>query len=184
MAKHRLPSRLLRRRAPQAAEEELLLPGFGYNPMAAYEVQLQRAAEEMQQVERFNVYPSWRDQRIHKVVRTREIRSEIEEMLARGLIARGAEPEVLTKFGPDLDAFDSMPSFDVSVSMKAAYHRNPKHRWKPNHIQDIDALAETVPYCDIVVTDNEETSHLKQTGVAERLGTTVLSRVTDLIQHL
>ena len=166
------------------ADEELWLPGLGYNPMATYEVQLQRTAEEMEQVERFNVDPSWRDPRIRKVVRTREIRSEIREMLARGLIARGAEPEVLAKFGPDLDAFDSMPSFDVSVSMKTAYHRNPKHQWKPNHIQDIDALAETVPYCDIVVTDKEARSHLAQTGVAERLHTTVLSRVTDLIQHL
>jgi hypothetical protein len=167
------------------AEEELILPRFGYNPMATYEVQLQRAAEEMAQVERFNAYPSWRDPRIRKVVRTREIRIEVEEMLARGLIARGADPEtVLAKFGPDLDAFDSMPSFDVSVSLKTAYHRNPEHRWKPNHIQDIDALAETVPYCDIVVTDKEAAAHLVQTGVAERLNTTVLSRTADLIQSL
>jgi len=167
-----------------AAEEERLLPHFKYNPMATYEVQLQRAAEETEQVERFNADPSWRDPRIRKVVRLREIGSEIGEMLSRGLIARGLEPAVLTKFGSGLDAFDSMPSFDVSVSLKTAYHRNPKHRWTPNDIHDIDALAGTVPYCDIVVTDKAERGHLVDTGVAERLNTTVLSRVTDLIQHL
>lgn len=76
--------------------------------------------------------------------------------------------------------FNSMPSFDVFVSMKTAFHRNPAHRWKPNHIHDIDALASAVPYCDIVVTDKEAASHLTQTGVAGRLQTTVLSRVEDL----
>lgn len=80
--------------------------------------------------------------------------------------------------------FNSMPSFDVSVSMKTAYHRNPAHGWKPNHIHDIDALASTVPYCDIVVTDKEAASHLIQTGVAGRFQTTVLSRVEDLISLL
>lgn len=49
---------------------------------------------------------------------------------------------------------------------------------------DIDGLASTVPYCDIVVTDKEAASHLIQTGVAGRFQTTVLSRVGDLIPVL
>ena len=56
-----------------------------------------------------------------------------------------------------------------------------RHRWKPNRVHDIDALASTVPYCDVVVTDKEAASHLAQTGVAGRFQTTVLSRVEDLI---
>ena len=48
-------------------------------------------------------------------------------------------------------AFDSMPSFDVSVSMKTAYHKDPSHRWNPNGIHDIDALASNLPSARIRV---------------------------------
>jgi hypothetical protein len=106
-------------------------------------------------------------------------------MLWSGLSERGTEledafndPEAARR------AFDSMPSFDVSVSLKTAYHRDPSHRWKPNDIQDIDALSSTVPYCDIVVTDREAASHLLRTGVSARLQTTVLSNISDLARHL
>jgi hypothetical protein len=167
------------------AAEELMLPAFGYDRMATYKVQTERAAQEIKLVEWFNADPSRRGPHIRDVVVLSEIAIEIKEVFERGVNARGMDLEtVLAKFGPGLDAFDSMPSFDVSVSLKTAYHRNPEHRWKPNHIQDIDALAETVPYCDIVVTDKEAASHLVQTGVAERLNTTVLSRTTDLIRYL
>lgn len=167
------------------AEEEPEMHGLGYNPRAAYEVTWRRAAQEMEQVERFNDDPTWRGERIRDVIAAREVIIEINDMLWRGVNARSAVLEAaFAEPGAARRAFDSMPSFDVSVSMKTAYHRNPAHRWKPNHIQDIDALASTVPYCDIVVTDKEAASHLDQTGVAARLGTTVLSRTVDLRQYL
>ena len=167
------------------AEEEPGLRSEGWNPKAAYEVALRRAAQEMEQVERFNDDLSWRRGRIRDVIAAREVVIEINNMLRRGLTARGANLDVAFA-EPDAArrAFDSMPSFDVSVSLKTAYHRNPAHRWKPNHIQDIDALASTVPYCDIVVTDKEAASHLDQTGVAGRFQTTVLSSISDLPRHL
>ena len=73
-----------------------------------------------------------------------------------------------------------MPSFDVSVSLKTAIHRNPHHRWTNNHVQDINALASTLPYCDVVVTDREMTSLVRRAKLDERLGTTVLHRLEDL----
>ena len=115
----------------------------------------------------------------------REVLIEINDILWRGVSLRGANLDAaFSEPSSARYAFDSMPNLDVSVSLKAAYHRNPAHRWKPNHIQDIDALASTVPYCDIVVTDKEAASHLDRTGGAERLRTTVLSRTADLIQYL
>jgi hypothetical protein len=56
-------------------------------------------------------------------------------------------------------AFDSMPSFDLAVTLKTALHRDPAHRWTTNDIHDIDALGSTLPYCDIVVTDSLWSSH-------------------------
>ena len=78
------------------------------------------------------------------------------------------------------EAFDSMPSFDVTVSLKTSYHRNPQHRWTPNDLYDIDAMAQTVPYCDVVVTDKAACSHINSSGLAERLGTKVIARLDDL----
>jgi hypothetical protein len=167
------------------AEEVPEMRGLGWDPMAAFEVALRRATQEMEQVERFNADPSWRRGRIRDVVAAREVAIEINNILWRGLSARGTDLEVAFS-DPEAArrAFDSMPSFDVSVSLKTAYHRDPSHRWKPNDIQDIDALSSTVPYCDIVVTDREAASHLLRTGVSERLQTTVLSNISDLARHM
>lgn len=169
------------------ADEEPVLRADGWNPRAGYEVAAQRAAQEMEQVGRFNDDPAWRGERIRDVIEAREVIIEINRMLYEGLADRNASlDDVLDE--NDIERtrrfFNAMPSFDVSVSMKTAYHRNPAHQWKPNHIHDIDALASTVPYCDIVVTDKEAASHLNQTGVAGRFQTTVLTRVEDLISLL
>jgi hypothetical protein len=169
------------------AEEDPALRADGWNPRAGYEVAAQRAAQELDQVERLNDDPAWRGERIRDVIAARELIIEVNRMLYEGLADRKASlDDVLDE--NDIEKtrrfFNSMPSFDVSVSMKAAYHRNPAHRWKPNHIHDIDALASTVPYCDVVVTDKEAASHLIRTGVAGRFQTTVLSRVEDLIPLL
>jgi hypothetical protein len=169
------------------AEEEPVLRADGWNPRAGYEVAAQRAAQEMEQVERFNDDPAWRGERIRDVIAAREFVIEINRMLYEGLADRNATlDDVLDEndIGRTRRFFNSMPSFDVSVSMKTAFHRNPDHRWKPNHIHDIDALASTVPYCDIVITDKEAASHLIRTGVAGRFQTTVLSRIEDLIPLL
>lgn len=90
-------------------------------------------------------------------------------------------------FGTQSDTrkhFDAMPSFDVAVSLKTEYHRDAQHRWTPNDIHDIDALGSSLPYCDVVVTDKAVASHANRCGLAERLGTVVLSRLDDLLPHL
>ena len=168
-------------------EEEPRLRADGWDPRAGYEVAARRAAQELEQVERFNDDPVWRGERIRDVIAAREVIIEIGRMLFEGLAGRSASlDDVLDENHIDKTrrVFNAMPSFDVSVSVKAAYHRNPAHRWKPNHIHDIDAMASTVPYCDIVVTDREAASHLIQTGVAGRFQTTVLARVEDLVPLL
>lgn len=76
--------------------------------------------------------------------------------------------------------FDSLPSLDVAVTIKASYHRNPNHRWTVNDIYDIDAMGSTVPYCDCVVTDRAVASHIRRAHLDDRLGTTVLSNLDEL----
>jgi len=144
-----------------------------------------RAAREIEQAGRFNDDPRWRRGRTRDVVAAREFLIEINEALHRGLSERGARLEdVLPGVEQTRRAFDSMPSFDVAVTLKTAYHRDPMHRWTTNDILDIDAMGSTVPYCDIVVADRAIASHARQTGLAERLGTVVLSDLADLPEQL
>jgi hypothetical protein len=175
---------LLNRRTidgPAGQDEEDKLRALGWEPRAAYQVMLQRAAQELEQVERFDTYPAWRIHDLRAVIIAREISIEINEHLAAALDARGVELEqVFPEVEETRRAFSQMPSFDVSVSLKTAYHRDPRHHWTPNDIQDIDALASTVPYCDIVATDRQAASHLVQSGVAGRFGTAVIARLHDL----
>lgn len=165
-------------------EEEPQLRDYGWNPVAAFEGARRRAEQELDQVKRFDVNPSWRRGRIRDVVAAREIVIEINDPLSRGLAERGATLEDVFPQPEDTRrAFDSMPSFDVAVTLKTALHRNPQHRWKPNDISDIDALGSTVPYCDVVVTDTAMASHARSTGLADRLNTRVLSQLSELPEH-
>jgi hypothetical protein len=168
-----------------ALEEEPRLRADGWDPKAAHEVAERRAQQERDEVKILDAHPAWRRGRLRDVIAAREVIIELNEMLWRGLNARGMTlEEVFQDVDTTRQAFDSMPSFDVSVTLKTAYHRNPHHPWTPNHIQDIDALSSTVPYCDIVVTDREAATHLVRSGVASRQQTTVLSRIDDVVQYL
>jgi hypothetical protein len=165
-------------------EEEPELRKLGYDTKGLFEIADRRAEQEIEQVARFNAYPEWRRGRIRDVIAAREIIIEINDPLIRGLTERGVAPhEVFPKAGDASGVFESMPSFDVAVSLKAAYHRDSSHRWTPNDIHDIDALGSTLPYCDIVVTD-KMVAHVTGRGLAERLQATVLSDLSDLAQHL
>lgn len=166
-------------------EEEPEMRRQGWDPMAAYKTAMKRAQQELDQVKTFNRDPRWRRGRIRDVVSAREILIEIQAPLAQGLFERGASLEDFMSTPENTRAaFDSMPSFDVAVTLKAALHKNPQHRWKPNDIADIDALGSTLPYCDVVVTDTAMASHAINTGLADRLQVNVLSRVCDLPTHL
>jgi hypothetical protein len=167
------------------AEEEPELRADGWDPTAALQVSERRAAQEIDQVARFNDDPQWRRGRIRDVVAAREVLIEINETLHRGFSEREATLEdVLSGVETTRRAFDSMPSFDAVVTLKTSYHRDPRHLWTTNDIHDIDAMGSTLPYCDIVVTDKAMASHIQRTRLGERLDTVVLSRLSELDQHL
>ena len=157
----------------------------GWNPSAGHEVAERRAQQEQEQVARFNADPPYRRLRARDVVAAREVAIEINEILWRGLNARGTDLEhAFTDPDAAREALSTMPSFDVSVTLKTSYHQDPGHRWTANDIHDIDAVSSTMPYCDVVVTDRAVASHSKRTGLTERLETAVLARLSDLVPLL
>jgi len=73
-----------------------------------------------------------------------------------------------------------MPSTEVAIELKTAWHRNGQRDWSVHDIDDIDAMALAVPYCDVVVTEKACRHILKVANLPERLGTAVLHKLTDL----
>ena len=132
-----------------------------------------------------NQTPRWRRGRIRDVVATRHIVHELNEILYKGLRERRVP---LERLAPDIEGvrkvFDSMPSFDVTVTLKTEYHRDPNHSWTPNDVCDIQALATTLPYCDVVVTDKAVVSMITRSGLADRLNTVALRSLDDLVGYL
>ncbi|MEX2255039.1 MAG: hypothetical protein WEC34_06350 [Acidimicrobiia bacterium] len=168
-----------------SADEEPQLRALGWDPTGTIAVTENRARQELEQVERFNADPRWRAGRIRDVVAAREVLIEINETLHRGLRERGAAlDDVFGSPERTRGLLDSLPSFDVAVTLKMAYHRDPNHRWTTNDIHDIDALGSTMPYCDVVITDRAVAAHANATGLTDRLGTVVLARLDDLPAHI
>lgn len=166
---------------PSSPSEEAELRERGWRPYPHEESSAKRLQQEVDQVSVFNANPKWRRGRIRDVIAAREVLIEINELLFDGMKRRGATLEtVVDSVEAWRRACDSMPSFDVAVTLKAAYHRNPEHRWTTNDIHDIDALASTVPYCDVVATDKAAANTLSQSGCLRRFNTVVTAELRDV----
>jgi hypothetical protein len=73
-----------------------------------------------------------------------------------------------------------MPSTDVAIELKTAWHRNRDKHWTANDIHDIDAMSLAVPYCDIVVTEKACHNELAAAHVGKRMSTMLLRSLEDL----
>jgi hypothetical protein len=166
-------------------DEESKMRDLGWNPRSAFKIAENRARQELEQVARFKEHPEFPRRRIRDAVAVRELGIELIDPLDDGLAARGVTLEEVTRSEVTLRALaESMPSFDVAVSLKTEYHRDPNHRWTTNDIADIDALGSTLPYCDVVLTDKAAKANVERAGLSERLATVVLARLSDLDHFL
>ena len=168
------------------SEEESEFRELGWNPRAILEGYERKAEEELLQVRRFDEEPRWRRGRIRDMISARQTLLEINTVLKRGCSERGiiSLQDIFPEIEKTRRAFNSMPSFDVSVTLKTSLHRNAKHKWKTNDVHDINALASTIPYCDVVVTDKAMSAHVMQTGLAKRMNSIILKSLLDLPNHL
>ena len=157
----------------------------GYSPRKILEPYEREATNEVEFVHRLNDDPKWRRGRLRDAVSAREVLIHINSILKRGCDERGIGSlhSLFSSVSYDRRAFDAMPSFDASVTLKTSLHKNAEHGWTPNDVHDLHALALTLPYCDIVITDRAMASHAVQTGLANRFNTIVLSHLSDLCQH-
>ena len=167
-------------RGPTDDEVEKLR-GLGWNPEAVTRVAERRAAEERNQALRLDGESTWRRSRLRDVVSARELVIEFQNILPRALAERGL---VLSDVIPDQQSarafVRAMPSTDVSIELKTAWHRNRDKQWTANDINDIDAMSLAVPYCDIVVTDKACHHALQTARLGKRMDTDLLRNLGDL----
>jgi len=163
-------------RGPQGEAELHQLQSLGYAPLQALQVAQNRADEERAQSLRLDSPGPWRRERLPDVVSARELLIEFQDMASTALEERGVGFEDILSSPEAAVAFMcSMPSTDVSMALKAAWHRNRDKPWSANDIYDIDAMALAVPYCDVVVTEKACHHALRSAGMEARM-TTVLLR--------
>lgn len=136
-------------------EEDPALVASGYNPQKWRDTLEKRAEQERDLVGQLDSDPKFRQGRLRDVVNARELEIELGDKLARMTTAmKTSIGQLLDDDRTKLRNFtDRMPSTRVAVSLKAAYHKDNRHQWTTNDINDIDALSIAVPYCDAAFTD-------------------------------
>lgn len=129
----------------------------GYAP-ETYQVGIEsRLAFELETSAILEKYPSWRRGRLRDLIFAREVAHEGMTAFVHHLQQREEDglPHELPEAAEMVTLWAAMPQIQVAATMKTRYHRNPEHRWKINHIADIDALAVAYAYCDALLTDAE-----------------------------
>jgi hypothetical protein len=112
--------------------------------------------------------------------------ADISEVLDERLRVAQVTWSEFTALGRDGIAsfLSDLPSRAVTLALRRERHRNPNERWKGGDLHDIAALSLAVAYCDIVVMEKHMHALLLRSGIAERFGTTLLRRASDLTDVL
>lgn len=162
-----------------ADDEVEALQQYGWDREPAIGVAVKRAEEEQAQSVRFDSFG--RGSRLRDAIAARELLIDFQDILPRALLCRAL---AFDRICPSPDAartfVRSMPSTEVAIEIKAAWHRNRDKKWSSNDIYDIDAMSLAVPYCDIVVTEKACHHVLKAARLGERMHTALLRRLADL----
>jgi hypothetical protein len=157
------------------------LRALGWNPEAVTQVGDRRAAEERDQRLRLDGEGRWRRGRLRDLVSARELIIEFQNILPRALAERGLVLADVASDEQSARAFvRAMPSTEVSIALKTAWHRNRDKQWTANDIHDIDAMSLSVPYCDIVVTEKACHHALQEARLGKRMHTALLRKLEDL----
>jgi hypothetical protein len=168
-------------RGPADNNEVKNMVALGWNPEAVMQVAETRAAQERDLTLRLNVEKRWRRGRLRDVVSACELQIEFQNLLPRALAERGLVLKDVISDQESARAFvRAMPSTEVSIELKTAWHRNGDKVWTANDIYDIDAMSLAVPYCDVVVPDKAFYHVLSSAGLGERMHTALLRNLVDL----
>jgi len=167
---------------PQSRPEEAELRSRGWQPDAALKVAEERATFEAEYARFLDQNEPWRKGRLRDLVSARELTHELWDQFVEAVRVRGVD-SIASMFVDRQAARSftrSMPSVEVSIAMKTLYHRSRDTKWTPNTIFDIDAMALSVPYCDVVLTEKNAYDSLLRERFDERMHTVIMRRPGEL----
>jgi hypothetical protein len=157
-----------------------------YRPEVAIASHQSRVGWELDTERVLNSDPNWRRGRLRDVIAAREIVHEWGDLFARLRVERLKSG--LPAFDPSDDEIrtflGSMPHTQVAISVKTRYHKNPRHKWTPNDISDIDAVSVAYAYCEAVFPDKAVRAALLNSKELRSMGTFVPRRPQELAEWL
>jgi hypothetical protein len=169
-------------RGPSGEELVELRKDPNYRPEVALASHQSRVEWEIDTQRILNKHPKWRRGRLRDVIGAREIVHEWSDLLARMRVERIRSG--LPAFEPGEDQFrsflGSMPHTQVAISVKTQMHKNPRHRWTPNDLSDVDAVSVAYAYCDAVFPDKAMRHALATSKELGVLGTFVPRRAAEM----
>jgi len=172
-------------RGPADHDEEQALRTFGWYPEGPQGITENRASQERELKVALDSESRWRRGRLRDVISARELEIEFQNILPRALQERELDfVDVFTGQESARLLVRAMPSTEVSIEIKTAWHRNGEKDWTVNDIHDIDALAVATPYCDVVVTEKACHHILQLAGIPARMDTALLHNLGGLPQAL
>ncbi|ASQ85722.1 hypothetical protein AN931_07995 [Mycobacterium intracellulare subsp. chimaera] len=146
---------------PDDHEDPALLQA-GYSLDGWRDMLKKRAKRENDLVSKLDADPALRQSKLRDVVNANELYAELGHLVERAERATGLslsqileiqDPPTSECLAKVRNFIDGMPSTRVAASVKERYHSDSRHEWTTNDMQDIDALAIAVPYCDAVFID-------------------------------
>lgn len=167
---------------PDDAEAEAMR-GDGYAPEQVEQSMIDNATLEAEWSHHIRQFlPA---HRIRDLVLYRHLKLELLDMIVREQSARNIQiDDIFTDPVGGSRFVMSMPSSAVTVSMKAQYHQDPNRTWSVNDMYDIEALAITLPYCDVVFTDASARDAAIRRGLDQHFGTALPRRPEELTDLL
>jgi hypothetical protein len=173
-------------------KEVLLLTGLppnvkipGYEPEAGHRVaeEFAQQQEELREMRRpHGFHKGDRGRRATSVDVFAEFESAFTEALKRAGL-NWSHIYNLKQEGMEL-ALRSVPSVFVHRELRRLRHEASVKAWEESDLVDLTALSTTIVYCDVVVTERVWTDLADRAKLGERLGTTVLRNLDDLVPHL
>jgi hypothetical protein len=177
---------------PPDEEVPILRDQYGYRPEAMVEVEATRLQWESSYVDLLTQHPASKAEL--------RVRLQAREMLHEHLdtfTALAAEYRINlsreTGYDPArpktsrrrmISFADAIPTLRIAVDLKVEVFRNAAKPWSMNAIHDIDALSFAIPYCHVVVPDNEMASLLSRSDTGQRHGTKIVTKLSELSELL
>ncbi len=107
---------------------------------------------------------------------------ELTPAINESMLRAGLNPELFVELGKDgmVEFLADLPASSAMFELRYRRHRDPKLPWTRRDLNDLNALAMAVVYCDVVVTERHMAALMREAKLDVRHKTIVLTDLRDL----